>query len=78
MIVAEITLGILVGPQVLGFAEAEGVVEFLSTVGLAFLYPDESGLDELRVEGADPRANAVEPIMNNTPIHHSLGFIPRG
>jgi Kef-type K+ transport system membrane component KefB len=37
-VVAEITLGILVGPQVLGFAEAEGVVEFLSTVGLAFLF----------------------------------------
>jgi Kef-type K+ transport system membrane component KefB len=37
-VVAEITLGILVGPQVLGFAEAEGVVEFLGTVGLAFLF----------------------------------------
>jgi Kef-type K+ transport system membrane component KefB len=37
-VVAEITLGILVGPQVLGFAEAEGVVEFLSIVGLAFLF----------------------------------------
>ena len=37
-VVAEITLGILIGPQVLGFAEPEGVVEFLSTVGLAFLF----------------------------------------
>jgi Kef-type K+ transport system membrane component KefB len=37
-VVAEITLGILVGPQVFGFAKPEGVVEFLSTVGLAFLF----------------------------------------
>lgn len=37
-VVAEITLGILIGPQVLGFAEPVGVVEFLSTVGLAFLF----------------------------------------
>jgi Kef-type K+ transport system membrane component KefB len=37
-VVAEITLGILIGPQVFGFAEPEGVVEFLSTVGLAFLF----------------------------------------
>jgi Kef-type K+ transport system membrane component KefB len=37
-VVAEITLGILIGPQVLGFAEPDGVVEFLSTVGLAFLF----------------------------------------
>jgi Kef-type K+ transport system membrane component KefB len=37
-VVAEITLGILIGPQVFGFAEPVGVVEFLSTVGLAFLF----------------------------------------
>ena len=37
-VVAEITLGILIGLQVLGFAEPDGVVEFLSTVGLAFLF----------------------------------------
>jgi Kef-type K+ transport system membrane component KefB len=37
-VVAEITLGILVGPQVLGFAEPDGFVEFLSEVGLAFLF----------------------------------------
>jgi Kef-type K+ transport system membrane component KefB len=37
-VVAEITLGILIGPQVFGFAEPAGVVEFLSTVGLAFLF----------------------------------------
>jgi Kef-type K+ transport system membrane component KefB len=37
-VVAEITLGILIGPQVFGFAEPDGVVEFLSTVGLAFLF----------------------------------------
>jgi Kef-type K+ transport system membrane component KefB len=38
VVVAEITFGILIGPEVFGFAEPEGVVDFLSDVGLTFLF----------------------------------------
>lgn len=38
VVVAEITLGILIGPQVLGFAKPEGLVEFMSSLGLIFLF----------------------------------------
>jgi Kef-type K+ transport system membrane component KefB len=58
-VVAEITLGILVGPQVLGFAEPEGVVEFLSDVGLAFLFfVGGMEIDFLRIRGAPARLAA--------------------
>ena len=55
-VVAEITLGILVGPQVLGFAKPEGVVEFLSEVGLAFLFfVGGMEIDFVRIRGAPAR-----------------------
>jgi len=55
-VVAEITLGILVGPQVLGFAKPEGVVEFLSEVGLAFLFfLGGMEIDFARIRGAPAR-----------------------
>jgi Kef-type K+ transport system membrane component KefB len=38
IVVAEITFGILIGPEVFGFAEPDGVVDFLSDVGLTFLF----------------------------------------
>src|SRR4051812_7442469 len=38
IVVVEIALGILVGPQVLGWADAGGVLAFLGTLGLAFLF----------------------------------------
>ena len=38
IVVAEIALGIVVGPQVLGFAEPDALIEALSTFGLAFLF----------------------------------------
>src|SRR4249919_1515334 len=38
VVVVEIALGIVVGPQVLGWAQATGVLAFLGTLGLAFLF----------------------------------------
>jgi Kef-type K+ transport system membrane component KefB len=38
VVVSEITLGILIGPEVLGWAEPEGLVTFMSTLGLIFLF----------------------------------------
>jgi len=38
VVVAEIAFGIALGPQVLGLADADGVVEFMSDVGLTFLF----------------------------------------
>ena len=38
IVVVEIALGIVVGPYVLGWAEATGVLAFLGTLGLAFLF----------------------------------------
>ncbi len=38
VVVAEIALGIVVGPQVLGLAETDSFIEALSTFGLAFLF----------------------------------------
>lgn len=38
VVVAEIALGIAVGPQVLGLAETDSFIEALSTFGLAFLF----------------------------------------
>jgi Kef-type K+ transport system membrane component KefB len=38
VVVAEIALGIVVGPQVLGLAETDGFIEALSAFGLAFLF----------------------------------------
>lgn len=38
IVVVEIALGILVGPHVLGWAEPSGVLLFLGTLGLAFLF----------------------------------------
>ena len=37
-VVAEILLGILVGPDVLGFAEPDALIDALSQFGLAFLF----------------------------------------
>lgn len=38
VVVAEIALGILVGPELLGLAESDDFIEALSTFGLAFLF----------------------------------------
>jgi Kef-type K+ transport system membrane component KefB len=38
IVVVEIALGIVVGPYMLGWAEATGVLAFLGTLGLAFLF----------------------------------------
>lgn len=38
IVVAEIALGIIVGPEVLGLAESDDFIEALSTFGLAFLF----------------------------------------
>jgi Kef-type K+ transport system membrane component KefB len=38
LVVAEITLGVAVGPQVLGWATADALIEFLSQLGMAFLF----------------------------------------
>ncbi len=38
VVVAEILLGILIGPEVLDFAQAEGLVTFMSTLGLIMLF----------------------------------------
>lgn len=38
VVVAEIALGIVVGPQVLGLADTDSFIEALSTFGLAFLF----------------------------------------
>ena len=37
-IVVEIALGILIGPEVFDFAETDPYIEFLSTIGLVFLF----------------------------------------
>ncbi|MDQ3875776.1 MAG: cation:proton antiporter, partial [Actinomycetota bacterium] len=38
VVVVEVLLGILVGPDVLGFAKQGTIIDFLSTLGLAFLF----------------------------------------
>src|SRR5207342_172200 len=38
IVVVEIALGIVVGPHVLGWAQPAGVLAFLGTLGLAFLF----------------------------------------
>src|SRR5262249_29242684 len=38
IVVVEIVLGIVVGPNVLGWAQPVGVLAFLGTLGLAFLF----------------------------------------
>jgi Kef-type K+ transport system membrane component KefB len=38
IVVVELVLGILVGPQALGWAQPSGVLAFLGTLGLAFLF----------------------------------------
>ena len=37
-VVVEIVLGILIGPEALGFADSDPYIEFLSTIGLVFLF----------------------------------------
>ena len=37
-VVVEIVLGILIGPEALGFADSDPYIEFLSTLGLVFLF----------------------------------------
>src|SRR5213593_2383357 len=37
-VVVEIVLGILIGPEVLGWAEVDSYITFLSNFGLAFLF----------------------------------------
>ncbi|MGH2626443.1 MAG: cation:proton antiporter, partial [Anaerolineales bacterium] len=37
-VVLEIALGILIGPQLLGWAEADAVIDFLAEFGVLFLF----------------------------------------
>jgi Kef-type K+ transport system membrane component KefB len=55
-IVVEIALGILIGPEVLDFAETDPYIEFLSTIGLVFLF-FFAGLEV--IERKVPRATLV-------------------
>ena len=51
VVVAEIALGIVIGPQVLDLAQPKGVVKFLSNIGLTFLFflaGREVDLDRIR------------------------------
>ena len=56
-VVVEIVLGILIGPEVLGWAEVDAYISFLENFGLAFLF-FFAGLEvvEKRVPAADARA----------------------
>ena len=57
VVVAEIFLGILVGPQVLGVADTDDFIEALSTFGLAFLFFLAGiEIDFERIRGAPARA----------------------
>ena len=59
-VVAEIFLGILVGPELLGLAELDGFLDALSTFGLAFLFFLAGiEIDFERIRGAPARAGAV-------------------
>ncbi|MET0127605.1 MAG: cation:proton antiporter [Solirubrobacterales bacterium] len=58
-VVAEIFLGILVGPELLGLAELDGILDALSTFGLAFLFFLAGiEIDFERIRGAPARAGA--------------------
>jgi Kef-type K+ transport system membrane component KefB len=60
IVVAEIFLGILVGPQVLGLADTDGFIEALSTFGLAFLFfLAGMEIDFERIRGAPARAGVA-------------------
>jgi len=59
-VVAEIFLGILVGPELLGLAELDGFLDALSTFGLAFLFFLAGiEIDFERIRGAPARAGAL-------------------
>ena len=59
-VVAEIFLGILVGPELLGLAELDGLLDALSTFGLAFLFFLAGiEIDFERIRGAPARAGAL-------------------
>ena len=61
IIVAEIVLGIVVGPQVLGLAKEDGLIEALSEFGLAFLFflaGMEIDIDRIRGRPAKLAASA--------------------
>ena len=56
IVVAEIALGILVGPQLLGLATTDQFIESLSTFGLAFLFfLAGMEIDFERIKGAPAR-----------------------
>ena len=59
-VVAEIFLGILVGPELLGLAELDALLAALSTFGLAFLFFLAGiEIDFERIRGAPARAGAL-------------------
>jgi Kef-type K+ transport system membrane component KefB len=59
-VVAEIFLGILVGPELLGLAEPDGFINALSTFGLAFLFFLAGiEIDFERIRGAPARAGGL-------------------
>jgi Kef-type K+ transport system membrane component KefB len=60
IVVAEIFLGIIVGPQVLGLADTDSFIESLSTFGLAFLFFLAGiEIDFERIRGAPARDGAA-------------------
>ncbi|HEY8000324.1 MAG TPA: cation:proton antiporter [Solirubrobacterales bacterium] len=60
IVVAEIFLGILVGPHVFGLAETDAFIEALSTFGLAFLFFLAGiEIDFERIRGAPARAGVA-------------------
>ncbi|MET0731089.1 MAG: cation:proton antiporter, partial [Solirubrobacterales bacterium] len=59
-VVAEIFLGILVGPELLGLAELDGFLDALSTFGLAFLFFLAGiEIDFERIRGTPLRLGAI-------------------
>jgi Kef-type K+ transport system membrane component KefB len=60
IVVAEIALGIIVGPEVLGIAETDAFIEALSTFGLAFLFfLAGQEIEFERIHGAPIRTGAI-------------------
>jgi Kef-type K+ transport system membrane component KefB len=60
IVVAEITLGIVVGPEVVGLAETDDFIEALSAFGLAFLFfLAGQEIEFERIHGAPIRAGVI-------------------
>lgn len=82
IVVLEIALGIVVGPYVLGWAQATGVLAFLGTLGLGFLFflaGLELDFDELRGApvqlGVKSWAVSIIAAMAVTLVLRATGFV---